>query len=84
MFIAKRDFAAFVNIETVIPEKDFDQNVSKLTNEDDVLVQVNRDEMLARSFSYNPGCRTSGKISNNCSLDRIEHHPRIIIIVGQG
>lgn len=64
MFIAKRDFAKFVDIETVIPEEDFDQTVSKLKNEDVVLDQVKREERLARSLSHNPGCRASGKISN--------------------
>ena len=66
IFIAKRDFAAFVDIETVIPEKDFDQTVSKLKNEDDVLDQLKRDERLARSLSHNPGYRASGIKINNC------------------
>ena len=52
-------------METVIPEKDFDENTGETAtsqNEEDlVLEQIHKDEIVARSMSYDHG-RPSGKI----------------------
>lgn len=55
VFICKRNYASFVDIETVIPEKDFDQDPEKSTRSPD------RGEMMPRSMGYDPG-RPSGRI----------------------
>ena len=55
LFVCKRDYAIFVDIETVIPEKDFDQDPAKdLTSPD-------RGEMMSKSVGYDPS-RYSGRI----------------------
>ena len=55
LFICKRDYACFVDIETVIPEKDFDQDPEKYTTSPD------RGETMSRSMDYDTG-RLSGRI----------------------
>ena len=50
LFVCKRDYAIFVDIETVIPEKDFDHDPDKDTTSPD------------RSIDYDPD-RRSGRIS---------------------
>lgn len=55
VFVCSRDFAVFVDIETVIPEKDFDQDPEKDTTSPGEL-------MRPRSMDYDPG-RLSGRIS---------------------
>ena len=50
LFVCKRDYAIFVAIETVIPEKDFDQDPNKDTTSPD------------RSIGYDPA-RLSGRIT---------------------
>lgn len=50
LFLCRRDYASFVDIETVIPEKDFDHDPDKDTTSPD------------RSIGYDPG-RLSGRIS---------------------
>ena len=55
LFVCKRDYAIFVDIETVIPEKDFDEDPAKdVTSQD-------RGEMMPKSMGYDPS-RYSGKI----------------------
>ena len=51
-FVCRRGWASFVDIETVIPEKDFDQDPDKDTTSPD------------RSIGYDPG-RLSGRISRD-------------------
>ena len=55
LFVCKRDYAIFVDIETVIPEKDFDQDPAKDVTSPD------RIEMMTKSMGYDPG-RYSGRI----------------------
>ena len=55
VFVCKRDYACFVDIETVIPEKDFDQDPAKDVTSPD------RGEMMPKSMGYDPG-RYSGRI----------------------
>ena len=50
LFVCKRDHALFVDIETVIPEKDFDHDPDEDTTSPD------------RSIGYDPGS-LSGRIS---------------------
>ena len=54
-FVCRRGWASFVDIETVIPEKDFDQDPEKYTTSPD------RDETMSRSMDYDTG-RLSGRI----------------------
>ena len=53
--MCKRDHAIFVDIETVILEKDFDKDAKKDTTSPD------RGEMMPRSMGYEPRKR-SGRI----------------------
>ena len=55
VFVCKRDYASFVDIETVIPEKDFDQDPAKDVTSPD------RGEMMPKSMGYDPS-RYSGRI----------------------
>ena len=52
-FVCKRDFAAFVPLETVIPEKDFDDYFGEATGQEaqGKREQIHEDEMYARSMS---------------------------------
>jgi len=67
LFVCRRDYAVFVDIETVIPEKDFDENPAEAATmkssqkKDSILEQIHKDEILARSMSYDHG-KTSGEI----------------------
>ena len=55
LFVSKKDHASVVDTETVIPEKDFDQDaVEDVTSPD-------RGEMMPRSMGYDPS-RLSGRI----------------------
>lgn len=54
-FVCRRNFATFVDIETVILEKDFDQDPEKDTTSPAGLLRP-------RSMDYDPG-RLSGRIS---------------------
>ena len=54
VFVCKRDYASFVDTETVIPEKDFDQDPEKDTSPCELISPGSRD--------YDPG-RLSGRIS---------------------
>ena len=53
--MSKRDYASFVDIETVIPEKDFDKVAEKYTTSPD------RGETMSRSMGYDPR-KLSGRI----------------------
>jgi len=70
LFVCRRDYAAFVDIETVIPEKDFDENPAGAATtissqkKDSILEQIPKGEILARSMSYDHG-KTLDEI---CSL----------------
>ena len=55
LFICKRDYACFVDIETVIPEEEIDQDPEKYATSPD------RGEMMPRSLDSYP-CRLSGRI----------------------
>ena len=55
LFVSKRDYAIFVDIETVIPEKDFDKDAEKDTTSPD------KGEMMPRSMGYDPR-KLSGRI----------------------
>ncbi|KAJ7388256.1 hypothetical protein OS493_038923 [Desmophyllum pertusum] len=61
VFVCKRDFAGFVALETVIPEKDFDENPKETTGnetsekQDPIQEQIKKDESFARSMSYDYG-----------------------------
>ena len=58
VFVCRTHFAKFVDIETVIPEKDFDQGPEKDTAPPD----TSRGKAMPRSMGlYNPG-RLSGRI----------------------
>ena len=52
-FVCKRDYAAFVPLKTVIPEKDFDGNTEKAVRQEaqGKREQIHEDEMCARSMS---------------------------------
>ena len=54
VFVCKRDYASFVDIETVIQEKDFDQDPEKDTSPCELI--------RPGSMDYDPG-RLSGRIS---------------------
>ena len=52
-FVCKRDYAAFVPLTTVIPEKDFDGNLGKAARQEaqGKREQIHDDEMYTRSMS---------------------------------
>ena len=52
-FLCKRDYAAFVPLKTVIPEKDFDGHCEKAARQETLgkWEQIHDDEMYARSMS---------------------------------
>ena len=52
MFVCKRNYAAFVPLTTVIPEKDFDDNSGKAAKQEawGKREQIHEDEMYARSM----------------------------------
>ena len=52
-FVCKRDYAAFVPLKTVIPEKDFDGHREKAARQETrgKREQIHDDEMYARSMS---------------------------------
>ena len=52
-FVRKRDYAAFVPLKTVIPEKDFDGNPGKAARQEAQgnREQIREDEMYPRSMS---------------------------------
>ena len=52
-FVCKRDYAAFVPLTTVVPEKDFDGNPGKAAKQEawGKREQINEDEMYSRSMS---------------------------------
>ena len=52
-FVCKRDYAAFVPLKTVIPEKDFDGHREKAARQETrgKREQIHDDEMFARSMS---------------------------------
>ena len=55
LFLCRRGYACFADIETVIPEEEFDQDPEKYTTSPD------RGEMMPRSLNFDPG-RLSGRI----------------------
>ena len=55
LFVSKKDHASVVDIETVIPEEDFDQDVAEDVTSPD------RGDMMPRSMGYDPS-RLSGRI----------------------
>ena len=57
VFVCRKHFAKFVDIKTVIPEKDFDQDPEKDTTSPDTC----RGEIMPRSMGHDPG-RLSGRI----------------------
>ena len=52
-FVCKRDYAAFVPLTTIIPEKDFDGYPEKAAKQEaqGKWEQIHEDEMYARSMS---------------------------------
>lgn len=68
LFVCKRDFAGFFDIGNVIREEDFDERFPKETShtakktldkQDAIREQIQKDESLAKSMSYD--YRPSGK-----------------------
>ena len=67
VFVCKRDYACFVDIENVIREEDFDANPKETSltakktpdKQDAIREQIQEDELLVKSMNY--GNRMSGK-----------------------
>ncbi|KAJ7381872.1 hypothetical protein OS493_038558, partial [Desmophyllum pertusum] len=76
LFVCKSDFGAFVALETVIPEKDFDENPTETTGkktseeQDPVQEQIQKEESLARSMSYDYGTSMNQPNETRLNLQR--------------
>ena len=73
MFVCKTDFALFVPIEAVIPEKDFDENPvnARSTRTSEREEQIRKDELQAKSFSY--GASPSGNMSSDILIKKLTY-----------